>query len=81
MEECGYTGFFRWEGRQEDYEVEVMRLRTVQEKVTVTVSMPKGSTDDDVIQEAYELAEGETDDSWEENDSSWGTEMQSGSIQ
>ena len=73
MEECGYTGFFRWEGRQEDYEVEVMRLRTVQEKVTVTVSMPKGSTDDDVIQEAYELAEGETDDSWEENDSSWGT--------
>ena len=43
--------------------------------------LPKGSTDDDVIQEAYELAEGETDDSWEENDSSWGTEMQSGSIQ
>lgn len=81
MEECGYTGFFRWEGRTEDYEVEVMRLRTVQEKITVTVPMPKGSDEDDVIREAYELAEAETDDSWDENDREWGTEMQSGSIQ
>ena len=81
MEEAGYTGFFEWKGREEDYEVEVMRLRTVQEKVTITVSMPKGSDEDDVVREAYEVAEEETDDSWEENDRAWGTEMQSGSIQ
>ena len=50
-----------------DYEIEVVRKRTVYESTTVTVSSKKKLTEEEVFSQATKLAQ-EIHDGWDEND-------------
>jgi hypothetical protein len=78
--EEGYRGYFSFEGRTETYSVRVTRHRIVKETIDVDVEMRKNSSDQEVIDEAYEIA-GETETHlWEEEDTEYDTEIVSGNI-
>lgn len=81
LQEEGYRGFFSFEGRTETYTVRVTRHRIVKETIDVDVEMRKGSSDQSVIDEAYEIAEQEETHHWDEEDTEYDTELVSGNIQ
>jgi len=60
--------------------VRVTRHRIVKETIEVDVEMRKNSTDQEVIDEAYEIAEEEETHLWEEEDTEYDTEIVSGNI-
>jgi hypothetical protein len=80
LEQEGYNGFFSFEGRTETITVQVTRHRTVKETIDIDVVMRKGSSDQQIIEEAYELAENEETHLWEEEDTEYDTELVSGNI-
>ena len=69
----GYTGWFRFEGRERTYEVLVERQRTITERQWITVTVPGTGTSDYMQEAAYEqaisIAEDLDDDDWDEQDS------------
>jgi len=81
LQDEGYRGFFSFEGRKETYTVKVTRHRIVKETIEVDVQMRKNSSDQDVIDEAYEIAEQEETHHWDEEDTEYDTEIVSGNIQ
>ena len=80
LQEEGYRGYFSFEGRTETYTVRVTRHRTVKETIDVDVEMRKGSSDQSVIDEAYEIAEERETYEWEEEDTEYDTDLVSGDI-
>jgi len=80
LQDEGYRGFFSFEGRTETRTVRVTRHRIVKETIEVDVEMRKNSTDQEVIDEAYEIAEEEETHLWEEEDTEYDTEIVSGNI-
>jgi hypothetical protein len=80
LQEEGYRGFFSFEGRTETFTVRVTRHRTVKETIDIDVEMRKNASEQEVIDEAYEVSEEAETHRWDEEDTEYDTEIVSGNI-